>query len=301
MKIYVKATDNLALIPILHIYVDVESVALNVAASSGIDFDNLEIFSKNKSIARRFKKSDNWLTPVIQLIRRILKSMDERNFNLIKYKDSGDSYTYYIKFQPADEQGKIINQELILQIELRDHVSKTHADGAVSDTFSIKAYYIEDKEYPDTVEILTAVYNLEYILENTKSENITEDEKKLLDEFVKLNKKFDDAMEDDFNTADAITAIFDIVKVANSNITSDNSKELVESVLGTIRVLCDVLGLKTEKEEELLDSDIEKLIEERQAARKNRDFARADEIRDTLLTKGIVLEDTREGVRWKRA
>ena len=103
------------------------------------------------------------------------------------------------------------------------------------------------------------------------------------------------------NTADAVSSIFEIVKVANSKVTGENSKEFIEKVLGEITKLCDILGIVTEQEEELLDDDIEKLIEERQAARKNRDFARADEIRDLLLEKGIILEDTREGVSWKRA
>ena len=149
--------------------------------------------------------------------------------------------------------------------------------------------------------IITAVSNLNHLLDNAKNIEITEDEKALLDEFIEYNKKFEAAMEDDFNTASAISVIFEMVRLANSKITADNSKELIESVKGTIEVLCDILGVETEVEETLLDEDIEKLIEERQQARKDRNFARADEIRDTLLSKGIILEDTREGVRWKKA
>ena len=149
--------------------------------------------------------------------------------------------------------------------------------------------------------ILTAVSNLEYLYDNAKSESITEEEKATLEEFVEFNKRFDAAMEDDFNTADAISVIFEMVRVANAKVTSDNSKEFIESVKGTIEVLCDILGIETKVEKELLDEDIEKLIEERTMARKNRDFARADEIRNELLEKGIILEDTREGVKWKRA
>ena len=149
--------------------------------------------------------------------------------------------------------------------------------------------------------IITAVSNLNHLLDNAKNIEITEDEKALLDEFIEYNKKFEADMEDDFNTASAISVIFEMVRLANSKITADNSKELIESVKGTIEVLCDILGVETEVEETLLDEDIEKLIEERQQARKDRNFARADEIRDTLLSKGIILEDTREGVRWKKA
>ena len=118
---------------------------------------------------------------------------------------------------------------------------------------------------------------------------------------LRFNKRFDEAMEDDFNTADAISVIFEMVRVANSKVTSANSKEFIDSVRGTFDVLCGILGIETKVEQELLDDDIEKLIQERQDARKNRDFARADEIRNTLLEKGIILEDTREGVKWKRA
>ena len=108
-------------------------------------------------------------------------------------------------------------------------------------------------------------------------------------------------MDDDFNTADAITAVFDLVKYANTNVSDDSSKAFADALGGKIKDLCDILGIITEKKEELLDSDIEALIQERQAARKEKNFARADEIRGLLLEKGIVLEDTREGVKWKRA
>ncbi|MBQ8043268.1 MAG: cysteine--tRNA ligase, partial [Clostridia bacterium] len=149
--------------------------------------------------------------------------------------------------------------------------------------------------------ILTAVDNLEYLYNNATVESITEEEKASLDSFIEYNKKFDVAMEDDFNTADAISVVFEMVRLANSVVSSSNSKEFIESVKGTIEVLCGVLGIETTKEEELLDEDIEKLIEERQQARKDRNFARADEIRNSLLEKGIILEDTREGVKWKKA
>lgn len=149
--------------------------------------------------------------------------------------------------------------------------------------------------------ILTATYNLDHLLPAAKDRELNQEEKEILREIQDLNKKFDAAMDDDFNTADAISAIFEIVKVANSKITSDNSKELIQKVLDKIILLSDVLGIKALKKEEILDEEIERLIEERQNARKNRDFARADEIRDMLSKKGIILEDTREGVRWKRA
>ena len=126
-------------------------------------------------------------------------------------------------------------------------------------------------------------------------------DKSVADEMDAFVKKYEDAMDDDLNTADAISVIFELVKYANVNVTEDSSKATVELVLNTIEKLCDILGIITEKKEEILDSDIEALIEERQAARKAKNFARADEIRDQLSSMGIILEDTREGVKWKRA
>ena len=114
-------------------------------------------------------------------------------------------------------------------------------------------------------------------------------------------KRFEAAMDDDLNTADAISVIFELVKYTNINISNDTPKKTVDKAIQTIEKLCDILGIITEREEELLDSDIEALINERQEARKAKNFARADEIRNMLSDKGIILEDTREGVKWKRA
>ncbi len=114
-------------------------------------------------------------------------------------------------------------------------------------------------------------------------------------------KRYEAAMDDDLNTADAISVIFELIKYTNINVTNDTPKATVQKALSTVEKLCDVLGIITEKEEELLDSDIEALINERQEARKAKDFAKADEIRNKLADMGITLLDTREGVKWKRA
>ena len=144
--------------------------------------------------------------------------------------------------------------------------------------------------------ILTAVDRLKSIsgTDGEKDKAVAEE----MDAFV---KKYEAAMDDDLNTADAISVIFELVKYANVNVTEESTKATVELVLNTVTKLCDILGIITEKKEEILDSDIEALIEERQAARKAKNFARADEIRDQLSDMGIILEDTREGVKWKRA
>ena len=149
--------------------------------------------------------------------------------------------------------------------------------------------------------IVTAVSNLKHLSETAGVDQASEQETALLEEMKTYRKKLEDAMDDDLNTADAISAIFELVKFANTHGGETSSREFVDRVRKEIIELSDILGLIVEKEEENLDDAIEKLIQERQAARKARDFKRADEIRDELLAQGIILEDTREGVKWKRA
>ena len=149
--------------------------------------------------------------------------------------------------------------------------------------------------------ILTAATHLKYSAQNTTRNEISELEETLLKEADAYRRKFEAAMDDDFNTADAISAIFELVKWSNTNTNTSSSKAYLEKVYELLKTLADVCGLIIEKEEEILDTQIEALIEERQNARKEKNFKRSDEIRDELLEKGIVLEDTREGVKWKKA
>lgn len=149
--------------------------------------------------------------------------------------------------------------------------------------------------------IITAVDNLKHKEENLSNETLSDKEKENINSAKEFELKFKNAMEDDFNTADAISAIFELVKFANVTVDEASSKEYVKYLKELIITLNDVLGIISEKKEEILDEEIEKLIEERQEARKSKNFARADEIRALLLEKGIVLEDTREGVKWKKA
>ena len=171
--------------------------------------------------------------------------------------------------------------------------------------FMLSAHYRSPLNF--SAELVEASKNgLERILtavDRLKSINGTDGEvdKAVADEMDAFVKKYEDAMDDDLNTADAISVIFELVKYANVNVNEESSKTTIDLVLKTVEKLCDVLGIITEKKEEILDSDIEALIEERQAARKAKNFARADEIRDQLSDMGIILEDTREGVKWKRA
>lgn len=151
--------------------------------------------------------------------------------------------------------------------------------------------------------ILTSVGQLEHLLESgaINREFVSSDEQLVLTEAEALNTKFIDAMDDDFNTSDAIAAIFELVKLANTHGSAQSSKEFLQTLHIRLVNLCQILGIETKKEVELLDEDIDNLIAERQDARKNKNFARSDEIRNLLLEKGIILEDTREGVRWKRS
>lgn len=149
--------------------------------------------------------------------------------------------------------------------------------------------------------IVNAVDNLKHLMGAAADVPMTDAEAEVFAKTEEFVKNYEAAMEDDFNTADAVAAIFDLVKYTNTNASAENSRECLQKYFDLIVKLSDVLGLIVNKEEELLDADIEKLIEERQAARKAKDFARADAIRDELLSKGIVLKDTREGVQWKKA
>ena len=149
--------------------------------------------------------------------------------------------------------------------------------------------------------IVNCVSSLDYLIGKASDGDMSDDESGKIKEADKFRAQFEEKMDDDFNTADAITAIFDLVKYTNLNTDDSSSKKYLETIKKEIVTLSDVLGLIVEKQEESVDADIDKLIEDRQAARKNKDFAKADQIRDDLLKQGIILEDTKEGVKWKRA
>ena len=148
--------------------------------------------------------------------------------------------------------------------------------------------------------ILTGINNLRDNISLITKKDLSAEEKENIQEIDKLKERFDLSMDDDFNTADAISIIFELVKLSNITISKDSSIEYSKYMLETIIGFCDVLGIITDKKEEVLDADVEKLIEERKMAKKAKDFARADAIREELKNMGIALEDTREGVKWKR-
>ena len=149
--------------------------------------------------------------------------------------------------------------------------------------------------------IVSCVGNLNYLLSGAKDGGMSEEEQRIVKEAEGYTAKFDEAMDDDINTADAISVIFELVKFVNTNVSERSNRAFLQALKEEIVMLADICGLIVDKKEEILDADIEALIQERQDARKAKNFARADEIRDTLAAQGIILEDTREGVKWKRA
>ena len=146
--------------------------------------------------------------------------------------------------------------------------------------------------------LYNAKHNLEYLLENAKDR--TEIETELQKSILEYREKFIKVMDDDFNTADGIAVIFDLVKEINTNITADTSKTVIQTAYDMLMELTVVLGILQKEEEEYLDEEIEQLIAQRQQARKEKNFELADKIRDELKEQGIILEDTPQGVKWRR-
>ncbi|AUM89525.1 cysteine--tRNA ligase [Clostridium botulinum] len=148
--------------------------------------------------------------------------------------------------------------------------------------------------------LYNSVNNLENLLDEVKNEELRDEELEYKNELQKYKEKYIEKMDDDFNTADAISIIFDLIRDVNTNVTIESSKELVKYTLDLIRELGSPLGILQESTKASLEEEIEKLIEERQKARKEKNWALADKIRDNLKERGIVLEDTPQGVRWKQ-
>lgn len=149
--------------------------------------------------------------------------------------------------------------------------------------------------------LYTAKFQMAFLLANATAEMSTETEQGWIGSLVKYKHDFVAAMDDDINTADAIAVIFELVRDLNSTLNAASSKPAIIAGQNIFAELTAVLGLAEKEKETDLDAAVEDLIAQRQAARKAKDFKRADEIRDELLAKGIVLEDTREGVKWKKA
>ena len=147
--------------------------------------------------------------------------------------------------------------------------------------------------------LYTCRENLTFAL-NAASENSGKDESAALEAFQARRQQFIDAMEDDLNTADAIAALFELVRDINVAVAVAPSRGLCEQALSLLNELCGVLGLLYDRKQEMLDADIEAMIAARTEARKQKNWAESDRIRDELKGMGIVLEDTPQGVKWRR-
>ena len=146
-----------------------------------------------------------------------------------------------------------------------------------------------------------ALTKLEELLETATVEELKDEENTMLDALEAYKEKYIEKMDDDFNTADGISVMFDAVKEINIKIGAESSKALIKAAIELIRDLGKPLGILQKKEKAGLEEEIEKLIAMRQQARKDKDWALSDKIRDDLKAQGIVLEDTPQGVRWKKA
>ena len=148
--------------------------------------------------------------------------------------------------------------------------------------------------------LYNAIGNLENLISEVKNEKMTDEEVKYLESLDNYRQRYIEKMDDDFNTADAISVLFDLIRDINSNVGINSSKELCEKSLELIRELGLPLGILQKTTKGNLEAEVEALIAERQQARKDRNFALADKIRDELKARGIELLDTPQGVRWKK-
>ncbi|AWZ49558.1 cysteine--tRNA ligase [Hathewaya limosa] len=214
---------------------------------------------------------------------------------------------YWMHSAYLNINNKKMSKSLNNFLTVRDVIEKFDAD--VIRFFMLQAHYRSQLNY--SVELLDAakssvermynsIGNLESLLDEVKTEGLMKEEKELLKEINSFKEKFIEKMDDDFNTADAISVIFDLIKEVNLKVNANSSKELVKSALDLIRELGEVLGILQKSTKGSLEEEVEALIEQRQQARKDKNWALADKIRDDLKAKGITLEDTPQGIRWKK-
>ena len=176
--------------------------------------------------------------------------------------------------------------------------------------FMLSAHYRNPVNFSDEMlnqakagleRLYNAKEKLEFTISNLSESSIKDFEKELVQELESYKLKFINAMEDDLNTADAVSSIFELSKFINTNVNEKSSLEFAKMCLDKFNELTEVLNIVNKKNNDILDKDIEELIQKRADAKKNKDFKLADDIRQELLDKGIILEDTRQGTKWKRA
>jgi len=215
---------------------------------------------------------------------------------------------YWMHAAYLNVDNKKMSKSLNNFLTVRDALKKF--DSEVIRLFMLSAHYRTQLNYSiDLLEssrsalerLYNSLDNLESLKEASNTEKLNDNEKEYLNRLNSYKKNYIEKMNDDFNTADAISVIFDLIKDINVNLTVDYSKEILQYSLDLIRELGRPLGILQKSTKSSLEDDIEKLIEERQEARKNKNFKLADEIRDDLKARGITLLDTPQGVRWKKA
>lgn len=212
---------------------------------------------------------------------------------------------YWVHNGYINIDGKKMSKSLGNFFTIRDILKEY--DGEIVRFFMLSAHYRTPINFADTLmeqaksaveRVYTCIENLEFLRNNAEDKPCGED---IAAELEICRKKFCDAMDDDLNTADAIAAIFDIVYLANTKITSASGVGAIDKTLSLIRELGDVLGLFTKEKKNDLDKEVEALIDERNKARAEKNWAKADEIRDRLKEMNIVLKDTPDGVKWSVA
>ncbi len=147
--------------------------------------------------------------------------------------------------------------------------------------------------------LYTARNSLQFQAENGEDRPLNEAEEAFTERLKSYEKRFDDAMDDDMNTADALGAIFELVRDANVSLAQNASRKAALAALKSLEAICDVLGILSKKEEALPD-DIAAMVRERAEARKNRDWAKSDELRDKIVKAGYILEDTKQGQKVRK-
>lgn len=190
---------------------------------------------------------------------------------------------------------------------VRDILEKYDAE--IVRFFMLSAHYRNPVNFSDVLmeqsksaveRVYTCIDNLHFLLDNSEKRELNEKELKYTEELDKCKQKFIDAMDDDLNTADAIASIFDIVYASNTYLSTEekNAEDVINKALDVISELGGILGLFTKSKTNSLDAEIEAMIEERNKARAEKNWAKADEIRDKLKEMHIVLKDTPMGVKW---
>ncbi|NLK95608.1 MAG: cysteine--tRNA ligase [Clostridiales bacterium] len=214
---------------------------------------------------------------------------------------------YWLHSAYVNVDNKKMSKSLNNFFTVRDVLKEYDAD--VIRFFMLSAHYRTQINYSKELlesakasveRLYNSIANLENLLDEVKRDKMDDNEIEYLKSLSKYRDKYIEKMDDDFNTADAITVLFELTKDLNKSVTVESSKELINSALQLIRELGNPLGILQKSTKSSLEDEIEKLIEERQNARKNKDFALADKIRDELKERGIILEDTPQGIRWKK-